>query len=204
MAQVETPKNITLPDSKLESGERPFTLYIPEDVIAERTNALAEQILTDYDGRPIHLIQVALGGVFWATDLARALGRNDPAVNLTQDSIRLGSYGQGTSSSGIVRVLSDLGKPELIESNHVIIVDEVVDTGLSIAHMRRKIEVGVRNGRGSDARTVHPASLAVASLTDKPEAHNGRGAQSASLKLNYVGFSVPDIWLVGMGMDHEE
>lgn len=204
MAELAVPERIVLPDSTLRSGERPFVLYIPQDVIEDRTNVLAEQILSDYDGKPIHLIDVAMGGVFWATDLARAICRNDPHVRMTHDLIRLGSYGASTNSSGVIRVMSDLGRPELIENNNVIIVDEVVDSGLSIAHMRRTIEQGVPIGRAPDARRVRPATLAIAALTDKPSAHNGTGSLSTSLALNYVGFAVPNEWLVGMGMDHEE
>lgn len=182
----------------IELAGRHFAPYIPAETINERTDALAEQILADYDGRSIHAIHIALGGIFWGSDLTRAIRSRQPNVQLTHDLLRLGSYGQEMTSSGSLRQFGDLGKPELIENNNVIIIDEVVDSGLTLSHMVRLFEYGIPANGSADARLLRPASLALATLTDKATVHNGR------VKVNYAGFEVPKSWLVGRGMDHKE
>lgn len=185
-------------EGTIELAGRHFAPYIPAETINERTDALAEQILADYGGRSIHAIHIALGGIFWGSDLTRAIRRRQPDAQLTHDLLRLGSYGQGMASSGSLRQFGYLGNPELIEGNNVIVIDEVVDSGLTLSYMVKLFEYGIPANGSADARLLRPASFALAVLTDKATVHDGR------VKVNYAGFEVPKAWLVGRGMDHKE
>lgn len=190
MALLASPETIYLPDSELSS--RPFVPYIPEDAVDARIDALAQQICEDYGDREILMISIAVGGSFFSVPLARAMRRCNPSIRLSHSTVRLSSYGQQTTSSGVVRELSVLN--ELLGGRHLLAADEVIDTGTTMAWFKKRLAYGDQQ---DDGPSIPPASIAIAGLVDKATVHNGR------VTVNYAGFETPDYWFVGCGMDHE-
>ncbi|HZM64345.1 MAG TPA: phosphoribosyltransferase family protein [Candidatus Saccharimonadales bacterium] len=170
-----------------------FEEYISEKDVAKRTEEIAEQIVTDYEGRDLHMIYIAAGGVYWHVDLARAIRRQSATQVLTEDSLRVSSYGLGTTSSGIVRPHAKLRFP--VGDKHVLLVDEIADTGLTLQYVVNGLSRGAFDPPGSAGQP--PASLEVAVLTRKHEVFKGG-------PITYLGFDVPNDFLVGCGMDYKE
>lgn len=186
-----------------------FQHFIPEDEIIERTSVLAGQ-LTDHAAnlvehthniKRLHVIYIALGAFFWAGDLGREIGRaarrQNSGLEITFDTLRIATRGVGTKPSGHIQPLAELGKPRLLQDAHVVVIDEVADSGLTLDFVTDRIKRGVPEHKGSET-IYYPSSVAIAALVDKPSVHNGR------VTANYAGFAVSDNWLVGCGMDHEE
>ncbi|HSG94347.1 MAG TPA: hypoxanthine phosphoribosyltransferase [Afifellaceae bacterium] len=150
----------------------------PEEAIAERVAAIAAEIAA---GTPDHLLVIVVlkGGFVFAADLVRELARLD--VRLEVEFISLSSYGKGLTSSGEVRIYRDIGCP--VTGRDVLIVDDVLDSGLTVKFAR-----DLMKSRG--ARRV-----AVAAMVDKPERRNTK------IQADYVGFTCPDYFVVGYGMD---
>jgi hypoxanthine phosphoribosyltransferase len=140
---------------------------------------LGAEISADYEGREPLLIGVLKGAVFFLSDLMRAL-----EVPCEVDFMAVASYGSATESSGVVRILKDLDAA--IEGRHVLIVEDIVDSGLTLQYLLRNLI-----GRG-------PASLEVCALLTKPE------RRQVDLRPRYVGFEIPDRFVVGYGLDHAE
>lgn len=198
--------SITWKDGNKGKVVTDFQHFISEDEIIQRTAVLAEQIAEHTatlaetlanNLRRLHLVYVALGGFFWAGDLGRAIRRQDPAVQITFDSLRIETRGNGTTSSGTVRPFAALAKPWLLQDSTVIVIDEVVDSGLTLDFVTDGIRRGVPENKGSET-IFYPSLVAVAALVDKPSVQKGR------VTVNYPGFEVPDNWLIGCGMDHAE
>lgn len=190
MAQPGSSGEILLPDKEL--GLRPFVTYTPEEIVDERTDKVAGQMCEDYGDREILMVSIAVGGAFWAVPLARAMRRHNPGIRLLHTTVRFSSYGQERTSSGTIREISPMSDP--VGGRHVLIVDEVVDTGNTTAYLTRRLQYGDVQDSGPP---IKPASIAVACLVDKAEVHNGR------VVVNYAGIQSPNIWLAGCGMDHE-
>jgi len=153
-------------------------VLITEAELRARVTALGAEIARDYrDLRPV-LVGVLRGAFVFLADLARAI-----PVELETDFIGVSSYGSGTRASGQVRITSDLDR--VIEGRHVLLVEDIVDTGLTLAYLRRNLE----------AR--HPASLKVCTLLDK------RARRVVEVALDYVGFAVEDVFVVGYGFDYD-
>ncbi len=146
--------------------------------IDERVKELGEQISRDYAGKDLTLVGILKGSVPFLSDLMRRI-----SVPLQIDFLEVSSYGGEMHSSGVVRLVKDLSHP--IEGKHVLIVEDIVDTGLTLKYLLEALS------------TRQPASLAIASLLDKPE---GRGEGNA-LDVDYVGFSIPNKFVVGYGLD---
>lgn len=142
-----------------------------------RVRELGAQISADYAGQQVHLVAILKGAVPFLADLARAL-----TIPATFDFLAISSYGASAASSGVVRFIKDLD--EAIEGRHVLIVEDIVDTGLTLAYLRNTLS----------AR--HPASLAVAVALDKA------ARRRVPVQVDYVGFSVPDAFVVGYGLDY--
>jgi hypoxanthine phosphoribosyltransferase len=153
-------------------------LYTPEQ-IRERISALAREIEGDYAGRDLLLVGVLKGAVMVMADLARSLQRH-----VEMDWMAISSYGAGTTSSGVVRILKDLDTD--ITGRNVLIVDEIIDTGLTLSWLTSSL-----SSRGAD-------SVEIFTLLRKPE------AQRMSVDVRYVGFDIPDEFVVGFGLDHAE
>lgn len=170
-----------MPAGAVETRQHPMhedveqILFSPEQ-IASRVGELGEQIARDYDGREPHLVTIVKGSIPFIADLMRAMN-----VPLSLDLIGVASYGAGTQSSGEVRLTKDLD--DAIEGRHVLVVEDIIDTGLTLSYVLRNL------------RQRAPASLRVVTFLDKP---SGRGTQ---IEADYVGFTIPDAFVIGYGLD---
>jgi hypoxanthine phosphoribosyltransferase len=147
--------------------------------IQRRIQALAKEIRRDFPGEPLHLVSVLKGAVFFLADLARSL-----AGEVSFDFIAVASYGQDTRSSGQVRLTRDLDSS--IEGRTVIVVEDILDTGMTLQYLLRLFQ------------QRRPKHLRVAVLLDKPE------RRIAPVRADYVGFTIPNEFAVGYGLDYSE
>ncbi len=156
-------------------------VLIPASRIAARLDELAEQVDRDYADRAgdLLLVGVLRGAIFTLTDLARRL-----TVPCAIDFMACSSYGSGTTSSGVVRILKDLDTD--IEGRDVLLVEDIVDTGLTLDYLIKNL------------RSRRPASVEVLALLTKPS------RREVDLPVRYVGFEVPDVFVVGYGLDYAE
>jgi hypoxanthine phosphoribosyltransferase len=145
----------------------------------DRVRALAEAISEDYVGRDLLLVGVLKGAVFFLADLMRHI-----EVPCEVDFMAVASYGSATDSSGVVRIIKDLD--QAIAGRDVLIVEDIVDSGLTLQYLLRNL--GARD----------PASLEVCALLTKPE------RRKVELPIRYVGFEIPNRFAIGYGLDHEE
>ncbi|QJW46186.1 hypoxanthine phosphoribosyltransferase [bacterium BFN5] len=155
------------------------SVLISEEKLAARIKELGEQITADYAGKEILAIGVLRGAVLFMADLTRAI-----KVPVAIDFMAVSSYGAGTSSSGVVRILKDLD--EDIEGKHVLIVEDIIDSGLTLSYLLDNI------------KSRRPASLKLCTLLNKPE------RRKAEVHIDYNGFTVPDYFVVGYGLDYAE
>jgi hypoxanthine phosphoribosyltransferase len=162
-----------MPDTKV--GE----ILVQPDELAHRVKELAEQISADYAGKNVLLIGVLKGAVFFLADLMRQLD-----VDCEVDFMAVSSYGSSTDSSGVVRILKDLDSA--IEDRHVLIVEDIVDSGLTLSYLFRML------------RGRKPASLEVCALLTKPD------RREVDMPIKYVGFEIPNRFAIGYGLDHAE
>jgi hypoxanthine phosphoribosyltransferase len=154
-------------------------ILVQSDELANRVRELAEEISRDYEGRELLLVGVLKGAVFFLSDLMRHL-----ETRCEVDFMAVSSYGSSTDSSGVVRILKDLGVS--IEGREVLIVEDIVDSGLTLSYLMRTLQ----------ARD--PASLEVCALLTKPE------RRKVDLPIRYVGFEIPNRFAIGYGLDHAE
>jgi hypoxanthine phosphoribosyltransferase len=152
---------------------------VPPDALKERVAELAAEITRDYRGRELFLMGVLKGAVFFLADLMRAID-----LPCEVDFMAVSSYGSLTDSSGVVRIMKDLDAP--IEGRDVLIVEDVVDSGLTLAYLLRSL------------RSRHPRSLEVCALLIKPH------RRKVDLPIRYVGFEIPDRYVVGYGLDLDQ
>jgi len=155
-----------------ELGETVFT----REQIEERAAEIGKMITEDYAGKEVFLLGILTGCVMWMADVMKAIDL-DTAV----DFMAISSYGAATRSSGIVRIVKDLGGD--IKGRHVIIIEDVIDTGTTLDYLCKFLE-----GR-------EPASLSVCTMLDKP------AGRQTEVKMDYIGFTAPDAFLVGYGLD---
>jgi hypoxanthine phosphoribosyltransferase len=147
--------------------------------LQRRVRALGKLVSRDYEGRDLLLVCVLKGAVFFASDLMRQV-----TIPCELDFMAVASYGSATDSSGVVRILKDLEAP--IEGRHVLIVEDIVDSGLTLQYLLRSL--GARN----------PASVEVCALLTKP------ARRKVDLPVRYVGFEIADCFAIGYGLDHAE
>jgi hypoxanthine phosphoribosyltransferase len=150
-----------------------------EDQIQHRLSELAAAVEKDYEGQDLLLVGVLKGAVMVMADLARAFERH-----IAMDWMAVSSYGSGTKSSGVVRILKDLDTD--ISGRHVLIVEDIIDTGLTLSWL-----VSNLNSRG-------PASVEICTLLRKPD------ALQMSVEPRYVGFDIPNEFVIGYGLDYDE
>ena len=148
-----------------------------EEQIRTRVRDLARQIAEDYDGRQLVLVSILRGSVFFATDLARQID-----LPLSMDFLSISSYGEG--SQGVVRITKDL--EENIAGKDVLVLEDIIDTGFTLKYLLRTL--GGRN----------PKSLEVCTLLDR------KARRIIDLDLKYVGFEIPDKFVVGYGLDYRQ
>ena len=165
-------------DEKHVEGDLVNVLYSEAD-IQQRLSELAAQIEADYEGKDILLVGVLRGAVMVMADLARHFSRH-----VEMDWMAISSYGSGTKSSGVVRILKDLDTN--ITGRNVVIVEDIIDTGLTLSWLV------------SNLRTRDPESLEICTLLRKPE------AQRMSVDVKYVGYDIPNAFVVGYGLDYAE
>jgi hypoxanthine phosphoribosyltransferase len=154
-------------------------VLLTEEQILRRIGELAGQIEADYAGRPLLLVGVLKGAVMVMADLARAF-----SAHVGMDWMAVSSYGSGTKSSGVVRILKDLDTD--ISGRDVLVVEDIIDTGLTLSWLM------------SNLRSRGPASLEIVTLLRKPDSIR------IPLQVRYVGFDIPNEFVVGYGLDYAE
>ena len=164
------------PDLHADVGE----ILLTEEQIATRVAELGRRISEDYAGRPVTLVSVLKGSLPFMADLMRAID-----LPLRIDLMEVSSYGGGaTESSGLVRILKDLSAT--IEREDVLIVEDIIDTGLTLNYLVRYL------------RGKNPATLRICTLLDKP------ARRLVEIPVDYIGFTIPDQFVVGYGLDYGE
>jgi hypoxanthine phosphoribosyltransferase len=159
-------------------GHRVGRVLISQEEVSARVRELAGAISRDYAGREPLLVGVLKGAVIFLADLMRAA-----SIPLTCDFMAVSSYGAGSGSSGVVKITSDLSVS--IEDRHVLLVEDIIDTGRTISYLRRNLQ------------TRHPADLKICALLDKVE------RREVEVRLDYVGFTIPNEFVVGYGLDYD-
>ena len=154
-------------------------VLIDEDALRARVAELGGEVSGDYAGRELLLIGVLKGAVFFMADFMRHL-----TVPCEVDFMAISSYGASTDSSGVVRILKDLDIN--IEGRHVLVVEDIIDSGLTLSYLMRNLE------------SREPASLEVCALLTKPE------RREIDVPVRYVGFEIPNRFVVGYGLDFGE
>lgn len=154
-------------------------ILFTEEQLKNRVNEIARQIETDYAGKEIMLISVLRGSFVFMADLCRAI-----RLPCTLDFMSVSSYGTGTTSSGQVQITKDLS--EDITGRHVIVVEDILDSGNTLNYLLNLLE------------HRHPASVRLCALLDKPE------RRTKPVKPHYCGFTIPDAFVVGYGLDYSE
>lgn len=159
-------------------GEK-VSVLLDEATVDARIKEIGDEISRKYAGRDVHLVCVLKGGVFFMCELAKRI-----TVPVTMDFMSVSSYGNETSSSGVVRIVKDLDHS--IEGKHVIVVEDIVDSGNTLSYL-----LTIMKERG-------PASLALCTLLDKPS------RREVDVAVDYTGFEIPDHFVVGYGLDYQQ
>ncbi len=154
-------------------------ILIKEDEIRKRVTELGDEISRDYRDKTPTLVSILKGGIIFLSDLVRSL-----SILHEMDFMSVSSYNGGTESSGVVRILADLSIN--IEGRDVIIVEDIVDTGLTLDYIRHIL------------LARHPKSLRICTLLDK------KARRRVDVPLDYVGFEIPDAFVIGYGLDYGE
>lgn len=154
-------------------------VLLSEEEVNARISQIGAQISKDYEGRQVHLICVLKGGSFFMCELAKRV-----TVPVSIDFMSVSSYGSGTKSSGVVKIVKDLDEP--LDGKDVIVVEDIVDSGRTLSYLLELLSK--RN----------PNSLALCTLLDKPE------RRVMDVKVDYTGFNIPDEFVVGYGLDYDQ
>ena len=154
-------------------------VLVPEEDVDARIEELGKKISEDYAGKQVHLICILKGSVFFTCELAKRI-----TVPVSLDFMSVSSYGDGTTSSGIVKIAKDLD--ETLEGKDVIIVEDIIDSGRTLYYLMDVLQK--RN----------PNSMRLCTLLDKPE------RRVRDVKVDYVGFNIPDEFVVGYGLDYDQ
>lgn len=152
-------------------------VLISEEQVKERTKEIAAQISKEYEGKSLRLVCILKGSVFFTCALAKYI-----TVPVTLDFMSVSSYGNETVSSGRVKILKDLD--ESIQGQHVLIVEDIIDSGRTLSYLLTLMKA--RN----------PKSLKLCTLLDKPD------RREKDVTVDYVGFQIPDLFVVGFGLDY--
>lgn len=155
-------------------------VLLTEEEVDKRINEVAAQINADYEGRQVHMICILKGGVFFTCELAKRV-----TVPVSMDFMSVSSYGSGTVSSGVVKIVKDLD--ESLEGKDVLIVEDIIDSGRTLAYL---IEI---------LKQRRPKSIRLCTLLDKPERRVKK-----QVKVDYTCFTIPDEFVVGYGLDYDQ
>ena len=159
--------------------EDKIRVLLTEEEVNEKIKKIGEQISKDYAGKSDHMICVLKGGVFFTCELAKRI-----TVPVSMDFMSVSSYGDGTKSSGVVKIAKDLD--ETLEGKDVLIVEDIIDSGRTLYYLMDIL--AKRN----------PKSMKLCTLLDKPE------RRVKDVKVDYVGFNIPDEFVVGYGLDYAQ
>lgn len=159
--------------------EDKIRVLLTEEEVDEKIKKLGQKISEDYAGRSVHLICVLKGGAFFMCELAKRI-----TVPVSMDFMSVSSYGSGTESSGAVKIIKDLDEP--IENKEVLIVEDIIDSGNTLHYL---MEILYKR---------KPADIKICTLLDKPE------RRTADVHVDYVGFNIPDEFVVGYGLDYAQ
>lgn len=154
-------------------------VLVSEEDVNKRICEIGERISKDYEGKEIHLICVLKGGVFFMCELAKRI-----TVPVSMDFMSVSSYGADTKSSGVVKIVKDLDEP--LEGKDVLIVEDIIDSGRTLYYL-----IDILQKR-------NPASIRLCTLLDKPE------RRVKEVNVDYVGFNIPDEFVVGYGLDYAQ
>lgn len=154
-------------------------VMLTEEAVDKRINEMGEQISKDYAGKKIHLICVLKGGVFFMCELAKRI-----SIPVSMDFMSISSYGSGTESSGIIKIIKDLD--ESITGEDVLVVEDIVDSGRTLSYLLDML------------KDRKPASLRLCTLLDKPD------RRVVDVNVDYTGFQIPDEFVVGYGLDYAQ
>lgn len=152
-------------------------VLISEETIDQRIKDLGAEISKEYDGKQLHLICILKGGAFFMTELSKHI-----TVPVSIDFMSVSSYGDATVSSGRVKIVKDLD--DTIEDKEVLIVEDIIDSGRTLSYLLEMLQ------------TRKPTSLKICTLLDKPD------RREAEVKVDYIGFQIPDEFVVGYGLDY--
>lgn len=153
--------------------------YLSEAEVDARIKEVGEMISRDYQGKTIHLICVLKGGTFFMCELAKRI-----SVPVTLDFMSVSSYGGGTESSGVIKIIKDLD--ESIEGKDVLVVEDIIDSGRTLSHLLDLL------------KSRKPNSIKLCTLLDKPD------RRVVDVNVNYTGFEIPDEFVVGYGLDYDQ
>lgn len=154
-------------------------VLLSEEEVDRKIQEIGAQISKDYEGKSVHLICVLKGGVFFTCELAKRI-----TVPVSLDFMSVSSYGSGSVSSGVVRIVKDLDEP--LDGKDVLIVEDIIDSGRTLSYL---IEL---------LHKRNPKSIRLCTLLDKPE------RRVTDVKVDYVGFNIPDEFVVGYGLDYDQ
>ena len=157
-----------------------ISVLISEEDVEKRIQEIGSAISKEYEGKCVHLICVLKGGVFFACELAKRI-----SVPVTIDFMSVSSYGAGTESSGVVKIIKDLDEP--LEGKDVLIVEDIIDSGRTLSYL---IEV---------LKQRKPNSVHLCTLLDKPERRVKK-----QVHVDYTCFTIPDEFVVGYGLDYDQ
>ena len=182
----ETNKNIFWKEASGDMTTKPENMedkieqvLISEEALAEKVHEIGARISTDYAGKRPLLVSVLKGSIVFMADLMRAI-----TIECDIDFMRCSSYGKGKTSNGVVRILKDLDSD--ITNRHIIVVEDILDSGLTLSYILELL-----HARGA-------ASIALCTLLDKPE------RRKVEVKVDYSGFTIPDEFVVGFGLDYAD
>ena len=155
-------------------------VLLTEEEVDRKIKEVADEINKDYEGKPLHLICILKGGVFFACELAKRL-----TMPVSIDFMSVSSYGAGTESSGVVKIVKDLDEP--LADKHVLIVEDIIDSGRTLAHL-----LPILQSRG-------PKDIELCTLLDKPQRRVKK-----QVEVKYTCFRIPDEFVVGYGLDYDQ
>ncbi len=155
-------------------------VLLSEEEVDKRIAEIGKRISEDYKGKTVHMICILKGGAPFMCELAKRI-----TCDVSLDFMSVSSYGAGTSSSGIVKIVKDLDEP--LEGKNVIIVEDIIDSGRTLSHL---LEI---------FRQRHPESIRLCTLLDKPDRRVVK-----DVNVDYVGFRIPDEFVVGYGLDYDQ
>ena len=159
--------------------EDKISVLIPQEELEARIREMAAQISKDYEGKKLHLVCILRGSIFFTCELAKYI-----TVPVTIDFMSVSSYGDGTESTGRIKIMKDLDDP--IKDKHVLVVEDIIDSGHTLSHLLSFLKVR------------EPESLKLCTLLDKPS------RRVVDVDVDYVGKEIPDLFVVGYGLDYAQ